>query len=192
MKNNRDNYFIEKRECTSNLKHVMLQDIKRRKLPRALRFNDRVSMAFSRELRVPFLDHRIFEYTFSLAEKILFSDGRPKGLIRKLFKKKLPKKIVSAPKRHIQTPQSSWLNTNLRRNLIEIFESKEFSELPFFDSKKVLSDYNSLAGKKIPNSFYIWQAFSLFKWDSRNRMLDGHLRPEIKSLNSFKHSHSKI
>jgi len=44
-----------------DLTHLQLRDLIMSKIPRAMRFADRNSMAYSIELREPFLDHRIIE-----------------------------------------------------------------------------------------------------------------------------------
>ena len=43
------------------LRRLQYRDVRYTKIPRALRFNDRVSMQHSTELREPFLDHRLVE-----------------------------------------------------------------------------------------------------------------------------------
>ena len=60
---------------------------------------DRMSMANSLEVRVPFADHRIFEYVYNLPAKMklgLYSNNEPveKYLLRKAFESELPKDIV--------------------------------------------------------------------------------------------------
>ena len=48
------------------IQNMQFRDLFYTKIPRALRFNDRVSMAYSTELREPFLDYRLVEFGFSL------------------------------------------------------------------------------------------------------------------------------
>ena len=148
----------------STLKNTMYQDLRYTKIPRALRFNDRVSMAFSRELRVPFLDHRLFELSFSLSDKVLFMDSRPKGILRRGMCGKIPDKVRLAPKRHIQTPQNIWFETSLRSYVGDILHSRSFMGRGFFDVKSTHRIFNSLKGKPLENSFFLWQAINLETW----------------------------
>jgi asparagine synthetase B (glutamine-hydrolysing) len=51
-------------------------------LPRMLHYQDRISMAFSIESRVPFLDHRLIEFVHSLRDEDLLSLGQTKYILR--------------------------------------------------------------------------------------------------------------
>jgi len=59
---------------------------------------DRMSMSNSLEVRVPFADKRLVQYAFNLPQKIKFSGGREKGLLRKAFSGILPPEIVNRKK----------------------------------------------------------------------------------------------
>src|SRR2546428_640764 len=52
-------------------------------LPGLLRYGDRNSMAFSRETRLPFLDHRLVEFAYSLPSNQLVRHGTTKGILRR-------------------------------------------------------------------------------------------------------------
>ena len=79
------------------------------KIPRALRFNDRISMMFSTELREPFLDYRLVEFAFSLPLDFKIKDGVTKFMLREIASEYLADDLVFAPKRPLQTPQREWL-----------------------------------------------------------------------------------
>src|ERR1700680_1753948 len=53
--------FVSPRRFSGTLRNRQLRDARYTKIPRALRFNDRISMRSSTELREPFLDHLLFE-----------------------------------------------------------------------------------------------------------------------------------
>lgn len=55
---------------------------------------DRMSMSNSLEVRVPFADKRLVQYSFNIPAKIKLADGREKGLLRKALKGILPDEIV--------------------------------------------------------------------------------------------------
>src|SRR5690606_25458489 len=98
------------------------------KIPRALRFNDRVSMASSTELREPFLDHRLVEFAFSRPPDFKIKDGIRKWLLRDIASEYLSDNLVFAPKRPLQTPQREWLGEALRgfvsSNISQILHSE--------------------------------------------------------------------
>ena len=84
------------------------------KLPRALKFNDRISMMYSTELREPFLDHRLVEYAFSLPKSLKIKNNIQKWGLRQISKRLTPNRIALAPKRPMQTPQVDWLRVDLK------------------------------------------------------------------------------
>ncbi len=55
---------------------------------------DRMSMANSLEVRVPFADYRLVEYAYNIPRDMLFYEGREKGLLRKAVTGILPEEIV--------------------------------------------------------------------------------------------------
>lgn len=82
-----------------------------------LRDTDSMSMAHSLEVRVPFLDHRLFEFVAALPEKLKRINGTPKGLLVGAFKDLLPPEIVQQPKRGFTFPWANWLRGPLKKTV---------------------------------------------------------------------------
>ncbi len=79
-------------------------------LEELLRFADRNSMAHGREVRLPFLNHELVEFIFSLPSKLKMHDGWTKFLLRKAMDKKLPDEIVwRKDKVGFEPPQKQWM-----------------------------------------------------------------------------------
>ena len=76
-----------------------------------LRYADRNSMAHSREVRLPFLDHRVVEFVFSLPDSFLLRDGWTKWILRQAISDLLPKEVVwRVEKVGFEPPQTEWLS----------------------------------------------------------------------------------
>lgn len=148
----------------NELDRVRYMDVLFAKIPRSLRFNDRMSMAFSKELRVPFLNPQLFEFCFSLPHHYLFYKHRPKGLLRSVLTGIIPDEILQQPKQHIQTPQSDWLTGPLWERVRDVLATKAFRERGIFDQKLILSRWEGARNKPLPNSFFWWQLFNLESW----------------------------
>ena len=125
------------------------------KIPRALRFNDRVSMLHSTELREPFLDFRLVEYVFSREKDFKIKDGIQKWFLRKIAGKYLGDDITLAPKRPLQTPQREWLGSELQDWTKEQINKLEKSD--WFDAEKLKVETEKYMDGDQDNSFYIWQ-----------------------------------
>lgn len=132
------------------------------KIPRALRFNDRISMLFSTELREPFLDYRLVEFAFSLPFYFKIKNGISKFMLREIASEYLANDLVFAPKRPLQTPQREWLANDLKKwvgDCFEIIENTEYSR--WFDIVELQKELERYFEGNIQSSFHIWQCISL-------------------------------
>ncbi len=74
-----------------------------------LRYEDRNSMAFSVEARVPYLDHRVVEYFLKLPSESKISEGYLKHVIRRAMSPFLPESVTwQKGKLGFVTPQGKW------------------------------------------------------------------------------------
>lgn len=71
---------------------------------------DRASMAHSLEVRVPFLDHQLFEYVFSLHPSVFFREKETKFLLKENIKKVLPKTILDRSKQGFVGPDKYYMD----------------------------------------------------------------------------------
>lgn len=82
-------------------------------LEELLRFADRNSMAHGREVRLPFLNHELVKFIFSLPSQLKMHDGWTKFLLRKAMDKKLPDEIVwRKEKVGFEPPQKNWMENH--------------------------------------------------------------------------------
>lgn len=147
------------------VRHAAAEDLLHAKIPRGLRFNDRVSMAHSRELRVPFLDHRLVEYAFGIPADKLFTPRGTKGVFRDLLARKVNNKNVAyAVKRSVQSPQREWLANVWRPTVNSVLSSESFRERGWIDGDKAQKAYQAYLDGDSENSFFIWQWLNLELW----------------------------
>ncbi|RTY83288.1 asparagine synthase (glutamine-hydrolyzing) [Flavobacterium sp. ZB4P23] len=148
----------------NELLNKQYRDLFYTKIPRALRFNDRISMLFSTELREPFLDYRLVEFAFSLPLDFKIKNGITKFMLREIASEYLVNDLVFAPKRPLQTPQREWLAYDLKNWVTECFASIENSEYSkWFDIKELKKELERYVEGNIQSSFHIWQCISLFE-----------------------------
>ncbi len=98
-------------------------------LPVLLRYGDRNSMGHSREVRLPFCDHRIAEFTLSLDAETLMGNIETKRLLRGALSGILPEDIRTRwSKQGFLPPQAVWLEGRLGGITREIIESRDFAQ----------------------------------------------------------------
>ena len=146
----------------SELVNLQLADAMFTKIPRALRFNDRVSMLASTELREPFLDHRLFELALRQPARRKLQGGVHKWLLRRIAARLLPPATHEAPKRPVQTPQREWLRGALAPWVSDqLAIAQRGFAAGWLDGPalaRAWDDYRSRGGD---NSFHVWQWLSL-------------------------------
>lgn len=123
--------WLERAQSLNTLREHQLADLKHWSLPILLRYEDRNSMAFSIESRVPFVDHRFVEHCLSLPEPFFFKHGKTKRLLTESVKDCLPELVRKRrTKMGFETPQSSWLKGRLGEMLErKITECQALSEI---------------------------------------------------------------
>lgn len=154
--------MIEESPFKDKLRNLQYRDTIQTKIPRALRFNDRVSMRSSTELREPFMDHRLFELAYKQPEERKINEGKGKWFMRKLLSEFLPGKVVEAPKRALQTPQREWLRNDLSEWANDSINNLLSSDKKdWFNTNLVKEQWESFQHGKSDNSFYVWQWINL-------------------------------
>lgn len=145
----------------SDVRDLQYRDIRYTKIPRALRFNDRVSMRSSTELREPFLDHRMIELAFRQPPDRKIRNGVNKWLLRQIAAQSLPTTITDAPKRPLQTPQREWLRGSLQSWANDYIHLAVERFPTWFVASEVISEWQAYSQGEGDNSFFIWQWISL-------------------------------
>ncbi len=143
----------------SKLQNLQYRDIFYTKIPRALRFNDRISMQHGTELREPFLDYRLVELAFAQPDSVKYNNGNTKWMLRQISQQLLGNEIALAPKRPLQTPQREWIARELESYVQERISM--FSNFDFVDKKEVLQIWSAYKKGNQDNSFFLWQWINL-------------------------------
>lgn len=142
----------------NRLQNLQFRDLFYTKLPRALRFNDRVSMTYSTELREPFLDYRLVEFAFSQPEDYKIKNGVGKYMLREILKPLVPSTISYAPKRPLQTPQREWLSKELKAFVEEqLLHLRISSATDWFDHEEIQKEWKKYLAGDNTSSFHVWQ-----------------------------------
>jgi asparagine synthase (glutamine-hydrolysing) len=103
----------------SALRKILWWNTTRQGLVELLRYADRNSMAHSREVRLPFLDHRLVEFIFMLPDNLLIRDGWTKWILRQAFKGVVPDVILNrVDKLGYEPPQERWLGTTTWKEIM--------------------------------------------------------------------------
>jgi asparagine synthase (glutamine-hydrolysing) len=125
---------------------------------------DRMSMAYSLEARVPFLDHRIIELTYSVDKNVKLPKYELKHLLRQTFGSKLPPALLNIPKKSLRVPFREWfMHDQFEGRLLNLADSgygidpAAVKEL-VATSRSGQGDYGD----------FLWRLFVLKNWHDKN------------------------
>jgi asparagine synthase (glutamine-hydrolysing) len=139
-----------------------------RYLPTMIQVFDRAAMTHSVESRLPFLDHRIVQYAFSLPDEDKVK-RRTKVIVRQAAKEWLPEGVRNRRvKTGYNTPDSEWFESPVIYNYMrDIFNSRDALQSELFDGKLVAGDLERLRenGYTRRDAVRIWRVFNIYKWN---------------------------
>jgi asparagine synthase (glutamine-hydrolysing) len=94
---------------------------------------DRMSMAASLEARVPYLDHRLVEFAFSLPSSMKLKGGNGKYILKRAAAKYIPSDIINRRKKGFAVPLGPWFRNELKPLLMDTLSSDRFKKRGYFD-----------------------------------------------------------
>jgi asparagine synthase (glutamine-hydrolysing) len=97
-------------------------DIRKLSVPSLCHYEDRMSMAVGREIRLPFLDSRLVDLMLRVPDEFKLRDGWTKYCLREAMRPYLPREIAwRRDKKGFSNPQGEWLKHELRRPVRDAF-----------------------------------------------------------------------
>ncbi len=124
---------------------------------------DRMSMAHSLELRVPFLDRRVFEVASRIPQKHRIGGGTTKYALRLAAKRHIPEKDTARAKLGFPVPVRVWLRQETYYNKVKAaFQSKHAEQ--FFNTDILLRFLDEHYIGKRDNSRKIWTVYMFLVW----------------------------
>lgn len=147
------------------LDHVLREELLRTNLPEMLHWEDRNSMAFSIEARVPFLDYLLVEYTSSLPLNQKIRGGITKYILRKAIRGIVPDSIrCRMDKMGFVTPEGVWMKGILAPFVQDLLYSGSFASRIYWDAGAVQRQYAEFLGGHVPYSPEFWRIVCTELW----------------------------
>ena len=125
---------------------------------------DRMSMANSLELRVPFLDKEVWNLAKTIPSKYkITKDGQTKVAMRKAALKNMPEKVASRKKLGFPVPTREWLKQEKYYNIVKKeFESETAKK--YFVTEEIVKLLDEHIKLKKDNSRKIWTIYVFLIW----------------------------
>lgn len=129
-----------------------------------LALTDRMSMWHSLEVRVPFLDHRLVEFSACLDSKIKIKNLVMKHFLRNTAKRFLPQAIVNKRKQGFVGPLSVWLMRDLKNYTLEILSEDNIGRYGIFNYQAVKQILDEHMNRKRKHETLIWSMLVFDQW----------------------------
>jgi asparagine synthase (glutamine-hydrolysing) len=129
---------------------------------------DRMSMAHSLEVRVPFLDPVVADLAFSTASRHKVQGLRKKRLLREAFRPLVPEEILHGRKRGFSMPLSAWLRGELAGFARETLAPERLRAHGLLEPAPVMRLLDEHVTRRADRSRQLWSLLVLTLWmDSR-------------------------
>lgn len=146
------------------LKERLVADLQTFSLPSLLRYEDRNSMAFSMESRLPFLDQELVDWVLRLPPEALVHRGWSRAILRQGLRGVLTEKVRTRRwKVGFTTPETRWLRA--RRAAVQgLFRSPQFAARPYWDADALAAAFDRFCDGSIEPSQIFWRAINTEIW----------------------------
>jgi asparagine synthase (glutamine-hydrolysing) len=129
-----------------------------------LAYSDKLSMACSIELRVPFLDNEIVDFALRLPPKLKIKHLTQKYIVRKAFGDVLPSSVLKRRKAGFGLPIRSWLRNDLRDMVHDLLSEKRVKERGLFQPAAVARLIQENETGSQDHSLRLWSLLTLELW----------------------------
>lgn len=162
-----DPIYYFSRTCNSDLQidRDIFVDIKLTMADSVLMKVDKMSMATSLEVRVPFLDHEVAELCASIPANLKFNKLTTKYILRKTLKKYnfLPESIINRGKQGYSLPVKNWLREELKDYMVDLLKNSPIIKENFDSSylSELIKEHLEL---KHNHNHILWALINLSLW----------------------------
>jgi len=127
---------------------------------------DLMSMANSLEVRVPFLDHELVDFVFSLPEDMKINGSIRKRILQDTYRNLLPSELYNRPKKGFEIPLLDWLKNSLQSELNEhLFDKEKIEAQGLFNWSEIEYLKKQLFSRNPEDSHArVWGLYVFQKW----------------------------
>jgi asparagine synthase (glutamine-hydrolysing) len=154
-----------KRKYRDELHQTLYVTLTQTILPQLLRYADRNSMAFSREVRLPFLDHHLVEFLYAIPTDQKIEGTQTKVVLRNAISGIVPEAIrLRKDKLGFAPPEMNWLRGPLRHWIEDLFSSSQFRQRDWWEPSIVDSVWGRFLQGEDRLHTAVWRWVSLEVW----------------------------
>lgn len=155
---------MKKFDGADPLSRMQYVDIKTFLVDLNLTYTDKMSMAVSTEVRVPFLDHELVEFAFAMSPKFRLNRTTRKFIIKQAFRDILPKAILHRGKTGFGPSARAWIMRDLRPMIKDLLSPERLNHNDYFDSTGVWETIQANWEGRGDYSLVVWALLTFEIW----------------------------
>jgi asparagine synthase (glutamine-hydrolysing) len=125
---------------------------------------DRAAMAYGLETRVPFLDHRIVEFSLNTPMHYKIRGGQSKWLLRNMLARYVPNNLFERPKQGFSLPLADWLRGPLREWAEDLLSNRALGSSGLLDVNMVRETWKEHLTQRFNHQRGLWTILMLQTW----------------------------
>ena len=125
---------------------------------------DRASMGHSLESRMPFLDHRVVEFAWSLPLEMKLNKTESKIVLRRVLEKHVPRTLFERPKMGFGIPLAEWLRGPLRQWAADLLTEESLNSSGFFNVAEVRKQWAEHLNQSRNHQHSLWNTLMFQAW----------------------------
>lgn len=156
--------YLDKTNASEFMDKIFYLDLKTQLVDEYLHKHDILSMAWSLEMRVPFLDHELVEFVARIPSHFRSKRDNEKYLLKKTLSRLIPSEPLTRPKAGFSLPYDSWLRSELKDAVMELLSPENIKKRDYFEPHVVSRLIDEHMNREKDHTYRIWGLLMFEIW----------------------------